>query len=647
MQLSVIIVNYNVKHFLEQCLFSVLKALKNTVDGEVIVVDNASEDESIAYLQPIFPSVSFISNKENLGFAKACNQGMRKASGEFILFLNPDCLVPEDCFEKCILFFENNPQAGALGIRMVDGKGNFLKESKRSFPSPATSFFKLAGFAGLFPHTKPFANYYLGHLDENKNHEVDVLAGAFFMLRKEVHEKTKGFDEDFFMYGEDIDLSYRVQECGFKNYYLADSSIIHFKGESTKSKNINYVKMFYKAMSIFVRKHYGSSRAGVYNLLIQFAIAVSAVFSAIRNLIRKNGLPLIDAGLILLSFFLIKNIWNQYIKEEIIYDKGLIWIAFPAYTIVYLVTAYYAGLYDRWYRRVSLIKSTAIAGLVLLSAYALLSEDLRFSRGIILFGSLFSFLLISIQRWILVQLNVLSAGKEKDALNTLIVGSKEEFERTITLMKNAGFDEKVLGRLTVDENDRDGIGFWKDLKMISKSLPVKEIIFCEGTLSFSEIMADLKKIPGYCKVKFHASGSFSIVGSDSKNQSGESVSVENRYKLADPFYRRIKRLIDMSVSLFFLLTFPILIFFIKKPISFLSNCFQVLFAKKSWVGYATTQKQLPVLRNAVIKGTTNHSSQKQVFNDQRLQIADQLYAREYHASKDLQLIYEFYKRLGE
>lgn len=647
MQLSVIIVNYNVKHFLEQCLFSVFKALKNTVDGEVIVVDNASEDGSIAYLQPIFPAVIFISNKENLGFAKACNQGTKNAKGKYILFLNPDCLVPEDCFEKCIHFFENNLQAGAMGIRMVDGKGNFLKESKRSFPSPATSFFKLAGFARLFPHKKPFANYYLGHLDENKNHEVDVLAGAFILLRKEALEKTKGFDEDFFMYGEDIDLSYRVQECGFKNYYLADSSIIHFKGESTKIKNTDYVKLFYKAMSVFVRKHYGSSSAGIYNLLIQFAIAVSAVFSAITNFIRKNGLPLIDAGLILLSFFLIKNFWNQYIKEEIIYDKGLLWIAFPAYTIVYLLTAYYAGLYDRWYRRVSLIRSTTIAVLVLLSAYALLPEDLRFSRGIILFGSLFSFFLISIQRWILIRLNVLNAGKEKDALNTLIVGSKEEFERTTALMQNAGFDEKVLGRLTVDEHDHDGIGFWKDMQMLSKSLPVKEIIFCEGVLSFSEIIAELKKVPDHCKVKFHATGSFSIVGSDSKNQSGESVSVENGYKLADPFYRRIKRLIDISVSLFFLLTFPIHIFFIKKPISFLSNCFRVLYARKSWVGYATTQKQLPVLRNAVIKGTTNPLSQKQIFRGQSLQIADQLYAREYNASKDLQLIYEFYSRLGE
>ena len=211
LQLSIIIVNYNVKHFFEQCLCSVQKAIAG-IAAEVIVIDNNSADNSIDFLKPLFPGVYFISNKENIGFAKACNQGLKFAKGKYILFLNPDTIVPEDCFQKCISFLNPIPDAGALGIKMLDGRGSFLKESKRSFPSPVTSLYKLFGFSKLFPRSKIFSKYHLGHLNENENHEVDVLAGAFLMVKKEVLEKTGSFDEIFFMYGEDVDLSYRIQE---------------------------------------------------------------------------------------------------------------------------------------------------------------------------------------------------------------------------------------------------------------------------------------------------------------------------------------------------------------------------------------------------------------------------------------------------
>ncbi|MEO7983099.1 MAG: glycosyltransferase family 2 protein, partial [Bacteroidota bacterium] len=248
MQLSVIIVNFNVKHFLEQCLCSVLRAIEG-IRAEIIVVDNNSSDNSIEYLLPRFPAIEFIANKENTGFGRGCNQGLQRASGEYILFLNPDTIVPEDCFRQCISFLENHPDTGALGIKMLDGSGRFLKESKRAFPSPMTSLYKLFGLAKLFPHSKLFSKYHLGHLDENQNNEVDVLAGAFMMIRKEVLDKVGGFDETFFMYGEDVDLSYRVQKAGYKNMYFAGSSIIHFKGESTRKGSMNYVRMFYNAMS--------------------------------------------------------------------------------------------------------------------------------------------------------------------------------------------------------------------------------------------------------------------------------------------------------------------------------------------------------------------------------------------------------------
>ncbi|MBK5269630.1 MAG: glycosyltransferase family 2 protein, partial [Bacteroidia bacterium] len=285
MQLSVIIVNYNVKHFLEQCLYSVQKAIRAMTgaatleNAEVIVIDNHSADSSIEYLRPKFPGILFIYNNENLGFAKACNQGMQMAKGKFILFLNPDTIIPEDCFQKCFSFLASHADAGALGIKMLDGSGKFLKESKRSFPSPITSLYKLCGLARVFPRSKLFSKYHLGHLDKNENHEVDVLAGAFIMIKKEVLEKVGGFDEIFFMYGEDVDLSYRIQKSGYKNYYFAETSIIHFKGESTRKGTLNYVRLFYKAMSVFVRKHYVGGKAGFFNVLIHSAIWIRALMA--------------------------------------------------------------------------------------------------------------------------------------------------------------------------------------------------------------------------------------------------------------------------------------------------------------------------------------------------------------------------------
>ncbi|MEP6700071.1 MAG: glycosyltransferase [Bacteroidota bacterium] len=646
MQLSVIIVNYNVRHFLEQCLYSVQKAIAG-MQAEIIIIDNNSADQSIEYLTPKFPRATFIANKVNIGFAKGCNQGLQLAKGKYILFLNPDTIVPEDCFEKCISFFESNPEAGALGIKMLDGSGKFLKESKRAFPSPMTSLYKLFGLSKLFPHSKFFSNYHLGYLPESKNHEVDVLAGAFMMIKKEVLEKVGSFDETFFMYGEDVDLSYRIQKAGFKNYYFAGTNIIHFKGESTRKASMNYVRMFYNAMSIFVRKHYGGSRAGIFNFLIHLAIWFRAVLTATATFIRRIGLPLIDAGLIFLSFWIMKNIWTEFVQTRITYEKELLWIAFSAYTLFYLITAYYAGLYDRWYKRSELIRSTLIATIVLLAGYSLLPEQYRFSRGIILFGALLAFLLIGIFRWTLIRVNVLSSNKEKeDHLTTVIAGSSKEYKEITSLLKESGIYQRVLGRVAIDDADTTGLSNWKKLAELSLSLPFREVIFCQGTLSFADIISGIQQIPGGIAVKIYTTGSCSIVGSNSKNTSGEAVSKENGFKLSDPYNLRLKRLIDVSISFIALITFPVQLFIVKKPVNFLANCFYVLFGGKTWIGYAVPDKNLPILRKAVIASNGVPKTVKQQLPAESLQIMDYWYARDYELSGDLKLLWRMYRKLG-
>ena len=283
--LSIIIVNYRVKYFTEQCLYSVQRAIEG-MHAEVMVVDNNSADESVAYLQEKFPWVSFIENKENVGYARANNQGWQCARGEVILFLNPDTIVTEDALAAAVQALQLDKDMGALGIQMIDGTGRFLPESKRGFPSPMASFYKLSGLVKLFPTARRIAQYYMGWLRADQNNEVDVLSGAFMMVKRQVLEKTGGFDEQFFMYGEDIDLSYRIRQAGYKNYYLGAHAILHFKGESTR-KDARYTLQFYKAMVVFVQKHYGKTSWG-FSLLLQMAIALRGVLSFGRQRLAGN-----------------------------------------------------------------------------------------------------------------------------------------------------------------------------------------------------------------------------------------------------------------------------------------------------------------------------------------------------------------------
>lgn len=645
MRLSVIIVNYNVRHFIEQCLCSVQKALG--AEGEIIVVDNASSDQSMEYLVPRFPRVRFIASPTNDGFAKACNKGWKEAKGDYLLFLNPDTIVPEDCFAKCLAFMDANPDAGGLGVKMLDGSGHFLRESKRAFPSPVTSFYKLVGLSALFPHSAVFSKYHLGGLDENKNHVVDVLAGAFMLIRREVLEKTGGFDEIFFMYGEDVDLSYRIQKAGYKNYYFAETSILHFKGESTRKGSMNYVRMFYKAMSVFVKKHYGGSRAGFFNAFIQLAIWIKAGMTATAQFIRKIGLPLIDASVIFLSFWLVKNIWNQYVRTDTVYQNKLLLVAFPVYTVCYLVAAYYAGLYDRWYRKSGLIRSTLAATIFLLAGYALLPEHLRFSRAIILFGALLAFILITIQRWLFTQLGVLSSAENADEYaTTLVAGNTDEYESVMKIMRASGQHQRVLGRVAVDEKDDTAAGQWKYVDQLTATIPFRELICCEGRLSFTEIIQFTAAGPHRFNIKIHAAGSDSVVGSHSKDSSGEALTNEAGFRIADPYYRRQKRLVDVVVSLFGLLLFPVSLFLVKNPFRFWSYCIDVLIARKTWVGYAGANSNLPPLKPGVLGSNGVPASVKIQLPAENLSRIDYWYARDYEPAVDLQLIRKSFRRLG-
>lgn len=408
MQLSIIIISYNVKHFLEQCLCSVHKAILR-MEAEVWVVDNASQDGSVEFLKPKFPWVNFLENAKNVGFAKANNLALKQCRGKYVLFLNPDTLIAEDTLVRCFIFMEANARAGALGVRMIDGSGAFLPESKRSLPSPLSSFYKLAGLSRLFPNSQTFSRYSLTYLSEFRNHEVEVLSGAFMLVKKDLLVQLKGFDEAFFMYGEDIDLSFRIAQMGYKNYYFSDCTIIHFKGESTQKASIRYTTMFYKAMSIFVRKHYAERSSGLQLFFLHFGVWSAASLSAAAQLPLKA------------KKFLSVTINNLFRPKN-------------------------------------------------------------------------------------AKLNI------RKKHYWVVAGNDEEYEEVKTLLCKSGVGEKLISRAAINEDEWTG----ENKKT--------EIVFCAGILSYLYIIEIIQHLPKKMSLRFHASRSESIVGSDSKNTSGNVIS---------------------------------------------------------------------------------------------------------------------------
>ena len=312
MQLSVIILNYNVRYFLEQCVLSVQEALSN-IDGEIIVVDNNSSDDSCEMMKTRFPNIKLIENTVNLGFPKGNNIGVSQAKGDYICILNPDTVVAEDTFVKVLAFAEKHPDLGILGCKLIDGTGNFLPESKRGVPTPFVAFTKIFGLYKLFPKTTLFNRYYAQHLSENETGKVDILVGAFMIMKRELYLEIGGFDENCFMYSDDIDLSYMALKKGKSNYYYHETSVIHYKGESTVKDGF-YMKHFREAMQFFYKKHF--KRSFIFDLFMR----IGGFFFA---LVKKNQskLKIVQAD----EYVLIAEDENLKNKLELLLHKKIHW----------------------------------------------------------------------------------------------------------------------------------------------------------------------------------------------------------------------------------------------------------------------------------------------------------------------------------
>jgi len=283
MKLSVIIVSFNVRDFLRTCLLSVKKAAIN-IECEIFVVDNNSSDDSCEMITNEFPDIILIRNNINTGFSAANNQAIKLAKGSYILLLNPDTIIGDDTLTKCITFMTTNPDAGALGVRMINGDGIFLPESKRGFPTPGTAFYKAFGFSFLFPRSMLLNRYYLPNIDSFETSKTEVISGAFMFIREKALAVSGPLDEDFFLYGEDIDLSYRLLKTGYCNYYFADTQIIHFKGKSTNNESFKVISHFYHAMRIYVRKRHNEGDIKDFYFLIISAIYLREGLAFLHNI---------------------------------------------------------------------------------------------------------------------------------------------------------------------------------------------------------------------------------------------------------------------------------------------------------------------------------------------------------------------------
>jgi O-antigen biosynthesis protein len=602
MKVSVIIVNYNVKYFLEVCLHSVLRA-GSRVSTEVIVVDNDSKDGSCAMVRDKFPQVRLVENKENTGFSKANNQGVAIAKGEYILFLNPDTVMPEHFLEQMVAYMDAHPEAGAIGPRLIDGKGQFAPDGKKSFPSLSVAIFKTTGINKLFSKSPYFNKYYAVHIGERETAEVDVLSGCCMMVRHSVIKEVGGaFDEDYFMYCEDVDLSYRIQKGGYKNIYYPEVDLIHYKGESTKKATLSYVRIFNEALATFVKKHYSKQNAAMFIMFINIGIVLRAILGTVKQALKVLRMPLFDAVVLLGTLWFIEAFWVEHVKNINPIPFSSIIATFPVYILLWGVSLYINGAYDQPYKALRVIRGMVIGTIVILAYYGLLQPGLRYSRAIIVFSGFVGTVLMLGLHELLYRLGIFKfIPYDTLPRKAVIVADLAGYQQTSATLQRVHYAPDVLGRVDTGHHKQQALAGMEQMKELAYTAGVNEIIFCVNGLSYEEIFRQMERCGAAYDYKIHLPGSHSFVGSNSSHTAGDLYTVDTRFNLSAFGHQRNKRLIDISFSILFVLLIPVLAFVVKQPGNMIANAIQVLTGQKTWVGYSGARsKQLPGIKPGVL-----------------------------------------------
>ncbi|MAO46429.1 MAG: glycosyl transferase family 2 [Crocinitomicaceae bacterium] len=622
MKLSVIIVSYNVEGFLTQCLVSVERAIAQAKalgsgDVEVFVVDNNSVDGTCKIVKDKFPWVKLIENKDNTGFSVANNQAIVLSKGEYVLLLNPDTVVSEDTFISCIEYSDKHPNLGGLGVPMYDGRGTYLPESKRGIPTPFASLSRMSGMYKLAPKSEKLNSYYAGHISKDENAEIEILSGAFMWMRASAIDKVGMLDETFFMYGEDIDLSWRIIKGGYENHYFAETQIIHYKGESTKKGSLNYVSVFYKAMLIFAAKHFEGGQAWIYNMVIRLAIYARATLSIVRRIAEKLLLPSAEWLALFGSLLLILKYYSEY--SGIDYNWDLATISLGSYSSVFIVVLWLFGGYDRpWVPR-RVMKGIAAGTIILIAVYGLLPESIRFSRAILLLGAISFFFIVAIGRIIFGQWRL---GKRVS--NRLLVASPAEADSICSLLNTLEPQSKSPQHKTsiLDPSNVTSLSEFTRIHNIG------EVIFSGRDVTANAIISSLASISSLqivCRIAWTDDGS--VMGSGGP---GPDPVTELDGAIYSPSARRSKRLLDIALSLLLIVLSPLL--FISARFKWVKNAFSVLLGFKTWVGINIPGiNQEAFSKPFVILAVDSDDIRVR----ERLSLS---YARQYHPFEDLKLV---------
>jgi len=603
LDLSIVIVNYNVKEFLSQCLDSIYQS-KTDCGFEVIVVDNHSSDSGEVEILRQFPKVRWINNSENLGFGKANNVGFQAAKGTYTLILNPDTVLRSDTLEKSINYLKSHPEVGGLGIQGIDGSGQFLPESKRALPTPLVALWKISGLSALFPTSKTFAKYHLGHLSKDENHEVDILVGCFMMVPTKLLLEVGGFDPRYFMYGEDIDLSYELQKTGKKNVYFAESKIIHYKGESTKRGSLNYVRMFYQAMILFAQKQFSGGAAWAYKSLIYLGIYLRAALAVVARIARSAFAPVLDAAVLYFLLDSVKTYWelNHRFINGGSYPDIYTYNVQGAYVLLWVFGLWVSGTYFKGAQPKNIVRSMLITTLIIGFGYGLLPEELRFSRALLVLGALVGTASLIVYRALIAAVTGQRLfSNEQRQPRVMFYGSKDNLSALEKILNESGVRPSFLWFQEPLENQS-----FEQLEALVKLHRINELVVDCSSSSYDELIAITEALGTQTSVKSLLPKRAFIIGSNSSLSQG--LTYKKALQITDANYLRQRRVYEIGLTLLLVLTLPIS-FLIAQTMNrgkgwrlWVSSARKLLSGKRTLIGYSRALGEkfsLPPMRQPI------------------------------------------------
>ncbi|HPD67951.1 MAG TPA: glycosyltransferase [Ignavibacteriales bacterium] len=638
--LSIVIVNYNVKEFLINSIESIYKA-SSSINIEIIVVDNNSTDGSVEALQKNFPEVKIIANKFNAGFAKANNQGIEIAIGRYILLLNPDTLVQENTFTTLIKFMDENTNVGMCGCKILNPDGSLQLACRRSYPSLWVAFTKIVGLSSLFPKSKLFGKYNLTYLDENKTYEVEAISGSFMFVRREVMDIVRELDEDFFMYGEDLDFCYRIKQAGYKIYYVHETSIIHYKGESTKRSNIDEIKHFYGAMQIFVKKHYKFNI--ILMMLLNFAIKIRSLFAFFYKF-KFSFLQIIIDNL-LISF-------SIYLAEKLYLVNKLGWEGFPPENkpYVYIIPAFFFNfiaflLSSYKNNKIFLFKKNValILNFLMLSAFTFFFKEYGFSRVATVLSFLFSLIFINAFG---ILLKFIHYQSTPNFTKIAIIGTNDlSLELIEKLKSNIKHIYDIQGFITLNTDELykkilnySVIGTIENIEKVIDEYQLEKIVITPNVLSYEQIL----KLLTICKNRVEfllATNTLDyLVGKNNSHIINEIELLKLDYAYLKVSNIFLKYLFEKVIVVMMVLLFPVL-YPLKNKVfdNIYKNLFDIFSDKVNIIGFNPKNKELKLGKSGLFG---LWSLNERETNNEALKNYDILYAKNYSLWLDLQILFK-------